>query len=106
MKVRAKHIEKHPEIDEVGRLFEQVSREMLMYMQKEEQILFPYIDNVARAVREKASLEPPFSQTVTNPIYMMMREHDSAGELVRKIRRATSDYSAPADACTTFRATY
>ena len=105
-KVRAKHFDKHPEIDEVVCLFEQVAREMLLHMQKEEQILFPYLDNLAWAIREKASLEPPFFQTVTNPIYMMMREHDSAGELVRKIRRATSDYSAPADACTTFRAAY
>ena len=106
VKVRAKHLEKHPEIGEVVRLFEEVAGEMLMHMRKEEQILFPYIDQLARAAREHSDLETPFFQTVANPIYMMMREHDSAGEVVRKIRRATGDYQAPADACTTFRASY
>lgn len=105
-KVRARHFEKHPEVEEVVWLFEEVAGEMLMHMQKEEQILFPYIDNLAHAAKEKVKVETPFFETVTNPIHMMMREHDSAGELVRKIRRATSDYSAPADACTAFRATY
>lgn len=106
VKVRAKHMEKHPEVEEVVWFFEEVAKEMLMHMQKEEQILFPYIDNLARAARAETSVETPFFQTVTNPIYMMMREHDSAGELMRKIRLATNNYSAPADACTTFRATY
>jgi len=106
VKVRAKHFEKHPELEEVIWLFEEVAREMLMHMQKEEQILFPYIDNLALAIMVKTRVETPFFQTVTNPIYMMMREHDSAGELLRKIRHATADYSAPPDACTTFRATY
>lgn len=106
VKVRAKHAKTHPEVEEVVWLFEEVAREMLAHMQKEEQILFPYIDSLARAAAQKSSVERPFFQTVTNPIHMMMREHDSAGELVRKIRRATSDYTAPADACTTFRATY
>ncbi len=106
VKVRAKHVEKHPEVEEVVWLFEAVAREMLAHMQKEEQILFPYIDRLAQAAREKTSVETPFFQTVANPIYMMMREHDSAGELVRKIRLATGNYSVPDDACTTFRATY
>lgn len=106
VKVRAKHIEKHPEVEEVVWFFEEVAGEMLIHMDKKEQILFPYIDNLTRAARDKMAVETPFFQTVTNPIYMMMREHDSAGELVRKIRAATGNYNAPADACTTFRATH
>ena len=106
VKVRAKHFEKHPEVEEVVWLFEEVAREMLLHMQKEEQILFPHIDSLAQAAREQAPVKTPVFESVTNPIYMMMREHDSAGELVRKIRLATCNYSAPADACATFRSTY
>jgi regulator of cell morphogenesis and NO signaling len=36
----------------------------------------------------------------------MMREHDAAGELVRQIRKASSEYSAPADACPSYEALY
>jgi regulator of cell morphogenesis and NO signaling len=75
-------------------------------MQKEEQILFPYIDALDLANRSHASVEPPFFQTVKNPIHAMMKEHDAAGELLRQIRNASSEYTVPADACTSFKALY
>ena len=105
-KVKAKHGENHPEIADIQMLFIEVGQEMIMHMQKEEQILFPYIDAVARAVHEKRKVEPPFFGTVRNPIQAMMSEHDSAGELVKRIRKASSEYTPPADACTSFEALY
>jgi regulator of cell morphogenesis and NO signaling len=105
-KVAAKHGEKHPEIADIQRLFSEIGREMIMHMQKEEQILFPYIDALEHSVNANDSLEPPFFQTVVNPIQAMMKEHDSAGELLRQIRKASGEYTAPADACTTYKALY
>src|ERR1022692_146824 len=81
-KVAAKHGEKHPEIADIQRLFSEIGREMIMHMQKEEQILFPYIDALEHSVNSNDSLEPPFFQTVVNPIQAMMKEHDSAGEFL------------------------
>ena len=77
-----------------------------MHMQKEEQILFPYIDALEKATSAHSSVEPPFFQTVRNPIHAMMKDHDAAGELVKQIRKATSEYTAPADACTSYKALY
>lgn len=105
-KVRTKHAEKHPEVAEIERLFEEVASEMLMHMEKEEQILFPYIDALDQTARGNGSVEPPFFQTVRNPVQMMMQEHDSAGDLVRQIRKASRDYQPPEDACATFRAAF
>jgi regulator of cell morphogenesis and NO signaling len=105
-KVKAKHGENHPEIAEVQRLFTEVGQEMIMHMQKEEQILFPYIDALERSTTGNGSLEPPFFQTVKNPIHAMMKEHDSAGDLVRQIRKASGDYTSPTDACTSYKALY
>ncbi len=105
-KVKAKHGENHPEIAEVQRLFTEVGQEMIMHMQKEEQILFPYIDTVERSTTGSGSLEPPFFQTVKNPIHAMMKEHDSAGDLVKQIRKASGDYTPPTDACTSYKALY
>jgi len=105
-KVAAKHGENHREIVKIRRLFIEVGKEMVMHMQKEEQILFPYIDALDRANRSHASVEPPFFQTVKNPIHAMMKEHDAAGELLRQIRNASSEYTVPADACTSFKALY
>ncbi|MGH9357256.1 MAG: iron-sulfur cluster repair di-iron protein [Terriglobia bacterium] len=105
-KVNAKHVGNHTGLADIGKLFAEVGREMIMHMQKEEQILFPYIDSLERAVNAHGSVEPPFFQTVKNPIHVMMKEHDAAGDLVRQIRSRTSEYTPPADACTSFKALY
>jgi|SRR5690348_7719708 len=105
-KVKAKHGSAHPEIAVIEELFEKIARDMIMHMQKEEQILFPYIDAVERATRAGGPVEPPSFQAVRNPIQAMMREHDSAGDLVRQIRSATNGYSLPEHACASFQALY
>lgn len=105
-KVTAKHGKNHTELEEIGKLFAEVGREMIMHMQKEEQILFPYVDALERAVSANGSVEPPFFQTVKSPIHAMMKEHDAAGDLVKQIRSLTSEYTPPGDACASFRALY
>jgi regulator of cell morphogenesis and NO signaling len=105
-KVVAKHGENHLEIAEIQKLFAEVGREMTMHMQKEEQILFPYIDAMEHSVNTHGPLEPPFFQTVMNPIQAMMKDHDSAGDLLRQIRNASCEYAAPPDACLTYKALY
>jgi regulator of cell morphogenesis and NO signaling len=105
-KIREKHGGKHREIEDIEKLFGDVAREMTAHMQKEEQILFPYIDALERSSNGNGSVEPPFFQTVRNPIHAMMKEHDSAGDLVKRIRKTSNEYTAPADACTRYQATY
>jgi regulator of cell morphogenesis and NO signaling len=105
-KVKGKHGENHGELAEVEQLFLAVAGEMSMHMQKEEMILFPYIEAIEQAAKGGLTLEPPFFQTVQNPIHMMMKEHDTAGDLVKRIRKASGDYTAPADGCTSYQALY
>lgn len=105
-KVTTKHGAHHPELAEIERLFLQMAREMTMHMQKEEMILFPYIETLERAANGHEAVEPPFFQTVRNPIQAMMKEHDSAGDLAKQIRRITSGYTAPPDACASFTSLY
>lgn len=105
-KVAEKHAAEHAEVAEIGVAFSEMSREMTMHMQKEEQILFPYIDAMERAADGKGSYEAPFFQTVKNPIFSMMKEHDAAGELTKRIRTLSGGYTAPASACTSFKALY
>jgi len=103
-KVQAKHGENHPELAEIKISFHQVGKEMIMHMQKEEQILFPYIEALDRAANEKGGIEPPFFQSVRNPIHAMMKEHDAAGALVKQIHNSSAEYAEPADACTSYKA--
>lgn len=105
-KVCSKHGGNHSEVLEVRTLFRKLDADLQPHMLKEEQILFPYILRLEAA--RVAGDVPPFAPfgTVNNPVRMMMFEHDTAGELLREIRAAASDFRAPEDACMSFRALY
>jgi regulator of cell morphogenesis and NO signaling len=105
-KVKAKHGANHPEIAEIENFFLDLGREMTMHMQKEEMILFPYIEALEHAARGSETLEPPFFQTVRNPIHAMMQEHDAAGNLLRALRETSRGYAVPTDACMSYRELY
>lgn len=105
-KVTLRHGGNHPELADIGRLFRELSREMIAHMQKEEQILFPYIDALGRAANGHETVEPPFFQSVKNPIHTMMKEHDAAADLLRQIRGLSEEYTPPGDACTSFKVLY
>jgi regulator of cell morphogenesis and NO signaling len=44
--------------------------------------------------------------TVRNPIAMMMREHDTAGDLLRDLRSASGNYAVPPDGCISYKTLY
>lgn len=105
-KVIARHGANHPELASIESDFLALGREMVSHMQKEEQILFPYIEAVEKAAASHTPIEPPFFRTVKNPIQVMMKEHDSAGNLMGQIRKTSSQYAAPPDACASFQLLY
>jgi len=105
-KVIGAHGANHPELLHVRELWQRLCADLKPHMFKEEQILFPYMIALAQAADHKwAAPFAPFG-TVNNPIRMMMREHDTAGEIVRELRALTSDYKAPADACISYQTLY
>lgn len=105
-KVKGRHGANHAELAGIEELFAQVAREMSAHMQKEEMILFPYIEGIERAANGQESIEKPFFQTVRNPVHAMMQEHDAAAAVVRQIREKSSGYQTPADACMSYQALY
>ena len=105
-KVVSVHGTRHPELLEVRRVFGNLAEDLTPHMMKEEYVLFPYIIALeAASVSGSSCARPPFG-TVQDPVRMMQFEHDSAGELLREMRRITKCYSAPADGCTSYRALY
>jgi regulator of cell morphogenesis and NO signaling len=101
-KVKSRHGVTHPELVEIARLFESLGSELLVHMLKEEQVLFPYIAGVEHA-RAAGQEEPrPFFGHVTNPVKAMMHDHDDAGEILRKLRKLSSDYTPPMGACPSY----
>jgi len=69
-------------------------------------MLFPYIVRMEESVIERQPILPPPFGTVQNPVSMMMHEHDSAGDTLRAMRKASGGYAAPADACVSYQTLY
>lgn len=105
-KVCSAHGQNHPELLNVKSLFQSLCADLKPHMFKEEQVLFPYIIRLEEAVDSKRPLMPPPFGTVRNPVRMMMFEHDTAGDLLRELREATSNYTVPSDACISYRTLY
>ncbi|MNK18068.1 Iron-sulfur cluster repair protein YtfE [compost metagenome] len=100
-KVASVHGDRHPELLEVQQLFRGCVEELTSHMQKEEQILFPFVRQLATG----KSVQAPFG-SVQNPINMMMHEHTAEGERFRRIVELTDNYMPPEDACNTYKVTF
>ncbi len=100
------HGPNHPELLHLHRLFQGLKQELIQHMLKEEQVLFPYLERLEQAVSSGQRVPPPFFGTVRNPVQMMMLEHETAGQLLRQMRKVSRDYSVPDDACASFQTLY
>ena len=106
-KVLAVHGAKDPEmLPQMAAIYQNLFAEMDAHMHKEEEILFPFIEQYGIA---EAAGQPmprvPFG-TIANPITMMEREHEQAGGALEQIRSLTCDFELPSYDCSTVRALY
>jgi regulator of cell morphogenesis and NO signaling len=99
-KVVAAHGERHPELHAVREVFRRLREELEMHMLKEEKVLFPII----RQLETATTLPSLHCGTVHNPVVVMEHEHRDAGAALERLRALTHGYSAPPDACPTYRA--
>jgi regulator of cell morphogenesis and NO signaling len=101
-KVVTKHGERFPYMIKVLQLFTAIQEEMTLHMQKEEVVLFPRIKEVEKLFTDKQ--QSKFANGyITGPVNVMEAEHEHAGEMLYEIRRLTNNYTAPEEACTTFK---
>lgn len=91
-KVYNVHGDKNPEMfSELRQVYLTLINELKAHMMKEEQILFPMIKRGAGGM-------------ANGPINVMLQEHDSAGNALKKIRELTNNYQLSEQACNTWRA--
>jgi regulator of cell morphogenesis and NO signaling len=105
-KVALVHGQHRPEVKKISELYNEAAEELAMHMQKEEMVLFPYVNLLAAAKRSKVAIKTPHFGTVENPITMMESEHEAVGNLFHEIARLSDNYSAPPEACNTYRVLY
>ena len=102
-KVARVHGAHRPELVSVAEAFDRVARDLTAHMEKEEQVLFPYMKSLALSRRKGLVISSPAFGTVRNPIRMMEAEHVAAGDEMAEIRKLTGNYTPPMDACATYR---
>ena len=83
-------------------LFSSIRADIEPHLVKEEQVLFPAIQQLADASEE---LMFEFG-SIGNPISVMLREHDEVGGLLRELRSLTNDYTPPVDGCASYAALF
>jgi iron-sulfur cluster repair di-iron protein len=106
-KVARVHGARHPELVAIHQLVETVNAELTDHMVKEEQVLFPYIKEMAAAVN-KGQNPPPGGRfgSIQNPIGMMEMEHEITAKALHQIRMLSNNYSLPEDACASYSLLY
>lgn len=100
------HGDAHPELFRINELFTAGAGELAQHMKKEELMLFPFIKRMVKTKEEHGILTQPSFGSVSNPIAMMMQEHDNEGDRFREIASITNNYTAPSDGCTTYKVTF
>jgi regulator of cell morphogenesis and NO signaling len=105
-KVIERHASNHPELPAVQFALAQLDRELTQHLAKEEQVLFPYIVKLERALAAKAPGPESCFETVASPIAMMTQEHEAAGVLLASIKDLSNRFTPPPDACATYHAFY
>ena len=105
-KVVSVHGVRHRELFKVQEIFLRLYDDLTPHLLKEENVLFPYIIEMAKAVQRGSRCESPCFGTVQNPVRMMSVEHETAGELLSQLRKLTSNYTVPADGCISYQTLY
>ncbi len=99
------HGQRHPELLEINKIFNNSAKDLAAHMKKEELILFPFIKRLVSS-RGQEITPPPHFGTVENPVNMMKEEHSVEGERFRQISELSDGYTVPEDGCNTYRVTF
>ena len=102
-KLATRHGERAPQLIPIDRLMDQLQGEMIAHIEKEENVLFPYIVHLDQRVGQHLELaRPPASacfRRVTQPVRVMMNEHENALGILAQLRELTNGFTAPEWAC-------
>jgi len=96
-----KHGPTRPELGQIDRQLRQLADELTFHLNKEERILFPYIEALEDSQKNGANAPQTCFASVENPIQAMMNEHEAAGTLLDEMRTATQSFTPWNGACPT-----
>jgi len=99
-KVMDRHGQKHPELVQLHRWFHQLKEELEEHVIKEEQVVFPLIQEYEQTASTSVS------EKLEQEIIQLETEHQQTGDLLKQMRQVTQGYRLPERACRTYTLTY
>lgn len=95
------HVKKYPYVAELEKQFGLLVKQLLPSIGQEEEVMFPYIRQVAHAHKHKEPYAALFVRTLRKPVEeTMYKGHEAATDIILSIRKITGNYSVPDNACT------
>lgn len=96
------HARKYTYLVELEAQFDILIKQLLLSMQREEEVLFPYIRRIAHAHKNKEPYAVLLVRTLRKPIEeTMFRSHETISNMLFYIRSLTNEYVTPENVCTT-----
>lgn len=99
-KILRVHGLQHEELFQVHKLFHQLKTELDQHLIKEEELLFPLIKEYDKAPTSERLLR------INKVMNETESEHETAGDIIKELRKITSEYVIPEDVCTSYNLTY
>jgi regulator of cell morphogenesis and NO signaling len=95
------HAKKFPHLHHLVRAYQQLYNAMFPHLQHEEEIIFPYVRQIAHAYESKESYASLLVRTLRKPVEELMHhEHEMVEQILFEFRDLTDNYQLPSSACT------
>ncbi len=94
------HAKKFSYLEELEKQFDLLVKQLLPSIQREEEVIFPYIRQIAHAHQHKEPYAALFVRTMRKPVEeTMFKGHETVSDIILAIRKLTNTYSTPENVC-------
>ncbi|MGB3155129.1 MAG: DUF542 domain-containing protein [Chitinophagaceae bacterium] len=94
------HIQKFPYLAELEKKFDFLVKQLFPSMQREEEVIFPYIRQIAHAHNHKEPYAALLVRTLRKPVEeTMYKGHETLADIILSIREMTNKYTPPENVC-------
>jgi regulator of cell morphogenesis and NO signaling len=101
------HQEKFPYLLHLQKIFNELEEEMLPHLLHEEEIIFPYIRQIAHTYHSKESYAALLVRTLRKPVGNVMHHEDkTVNKILGEARQLTDHYTTPEKACVNHKVTF
>jgi regulator of cell morphogenesis and NO signaling len=105
-KVMEVHRGQHPELIEINNLVKEINMILMGHMDREETVLFPLIKELVRSNPEVGPSREQKIGSIKVKIGTLELEHQLIGRKLVEVRKLSSNYTLPQDACASYTLLY